>query len=171
MNPPHYMASTLLSSPIRTQEYELVPFGKGGDGPVILITNSKVSHSLSGSEYPVRVQQCGAAVKAIQSRFPEVLSLRDATLEMLEAVRGEMEEVIFRRARHCVTENVRTLSTVEALRAGDFEAVGKCMTQSHSSLKDDYEVRADNSALTLSFNKQWLMILLLLRWCVGVEVR
>eukprot|EP01041_Mallomonas_annulata_P002072 gene2072-4048_t len=130
----------LLCIDCRSQEYELVPFGKGENGPVVLVTNSNVKHSLSGSEYPVRVQQCTAAVQIIQKKYPEVKSLRDTTMVMLEAVKDDMEEVIFRRARHCITENERTLAVVAALKTGDFVTVGTNMTQSHMSLRDDYEV-------------------------------
>lgn len=133
----------LLCIDCRSQEYKLVPYGKTGDRPVLLVTNSCVSHSLSGSEYPVRVKQCNTAVKALQKKYPGLLSLRDATMPMLDAVKSDLDEVIYRRARHCVTENTRTLGAVAALERGDFYLVGTLMTESHKSLKEDYEVSCD----------------------------
>lgn len=133
----------LLCIDCRTQEYKLVPYGKSGDRPVLLVTNSCVSHSLSGSEYPVRVRQCNTAVGALQKKYPGLSSLRDATMPMLEEVKTALEEVIYRRARHCITENIRTLDAVAALERGDFFLVGKLMTESHNSLRDDYEVSCD----------------------------
>ncbi|MEA2133473.1 MAG: galactokinase, partial [Solirubrobacteraceae bacterium] len=44
-----------------------------------------------------------------------------------------------RRARHVLSENARVDATVEALRAGDLEAVGRLLDESHASLRDDYE--------------------------------
>ena len=111
---------------------------------MVLVANSNIKHSLSGSEYPIRVQQCKEALQSIKRLFPEVTSLRDATIEMLNAVQAnedvKMNEISYRRARHCVSENERTLAAVAALKTGDFDTVGKAMTASHYSLKNDYEV-------------------------------
>ncbi len=133
----------LLLIDCRSNEFELVPFGAaqgGARGPVILVTNSNVQHSLSGSEYPDRVRQCNAAVAALQKAHPGVVALRDATMEMLEAVRDELSPTVYSRAKHCITEDQRTLATVAALRREDFATVGRCMTESHVSLKEEYEV-------------------------------
>ena len=59
---------------------------------VVLIANSKVKHELSGSEYPDRVAQCRAATEVLAASFPGVSELRDATLEMLEGVKDDLEE-------------------------------------------------------------------------------
>ena len=89
----------------------------------------------------MRVKQCQDAVKTLQTAYPSVKALRDCTgLEMLDAVKGQMDDVIYKRARHCITEDQRTLSATEALAVGDFERLGKLMTESHISLRDDYEV-------------------------------
>ena len=113
----------------------------GSSSPVVLVTNSNVKHNLSDSEYPVRVKQCRDAVKTLQTAFPSVNALRDCTgLEMLDTVRGQMDDIIYKRAKHCITEDQRTLSATEALAVGNFERLGKLMTESHISLRDDYEV-------------------------------
>ena len=66
--------------------------------------------------------------------------LRDLDQQTLESNGVGLPDVIFRRARHVVTENQRTLSAAEALRAGDAATVGRLMVESHESLRDDYEV-------------------------------
>ena len=116
----------LLLIDCRSNEYQLVPFGSGGGSvPVLMITNSDVSHNLSGSEYPDRVRQCNEAVETIAQKYPQVKKLRDATMEMVDEVKIFMPDVNYRRARHCVTEDARTLNTVEMLKVGDFVTVGK----------------------------------------------
>lgn len=131
----------LLLIDCRSREYQLVPFGGGsGSAPVLMVTNSNVKHNLSGSEYPDRVRQCREAVATISAKYPQVKELRDATMEMVEEVKVDMSDVNYRRARHCVAENARTLDTVEKLKVGDFITVGKHMTASHISLRDDFEV-------------------------------
>lgn len=133
----------LLLIDCRTTSFNLVPFGEGDDVPIILVTNSNVKHKLSGSEYPDRVRQCKEAVTALQIKYPSVKALRDASEEMLENVKGEMSDVCYRRARHVIGENARTLATVEALTNKDFVVAGEYMTQSHESLRDDYEVSCE----------------------------
>lgn len=127
----------------RTHKATLVPAGSGPDSPLILVTNSNVKHTLSGSEYPDRVRQCREAVEILQRHFPQIQALRDATLENIESVKGEMSDVVYRRARHVVSENQRTLDAVQALQSKDYALVGKLMTESHNSLRDDYEVSCE----------------------------
>lgn len=136
-------SGNLLLLDCKTNTFQLVPFGKGGDSPIILVTNSNVKHELSGSEYPDRVKQCQRAVQILKTKYSQVNSLRDATMEMLESVKADMEDVVYRRARHVIDENVRTLATVKALESKNYEGVGQYMTQSHNSLRDDYEVSCE----------------------------
>lgn len=128
----------LLLIDCRSNDFKLVPYGIGKDSPVILITNSNVKHQLSGSEYPDRVRQCKEAVSCIQTKYPQVKALRDATIEMLDDV--TTSELVYRRAKHCITEDIRTQSAVKALSNNDFISVGKYMTESHFSLQNDFEV-------------------------------
>ena len=132
----------LLLIDCRSKEFQLVPFGTGGSQqqPVIIVTNSNVKHTLSGSEYPDRVRQCREAVAVLQRKHPEVKALRDATLEMVEEARVDMDVLCYQRARHSVSEDRRTLTAVKLLTEGDFPGVGKQMTGSHISLRDDFQV-------------------------------
>ncbi len=82
-----------------------------------------------------RRSQCEAAARVLK-----VAALRDATPEALEAARRQMEPVVFRRARHVITENERTLHAAKAIQASDWDTVGRLMYDSHRSLREDYEV-------------------------------
>ena len=55
-------------------------------------------------------------------------------------LRGTMDNLLWRRAHHVVSENERTLEAVKVLQGGDLERFGELMNQSHESLRDDYEV-------------------------------
>ena len=51
--------------------------------------------------------------------------------------------MVFRRARHVVTENQRVLSFIKALENGTPEKAGQLMNESHHSLRDDFEVSSE----------------------------
>jgi galactokinase len=117
----------------RSRKTELVPMT---DPSVeLLITNTNVKHELTGGEYAKRRSQCEEAAAILG-----VSSLRDADAEMLERARGKMEPVVYRRARHVISEIERTLHAAEGVRASNWPTVGQLMYASHSSLRDDYEV-------------------------------
>jgi galactokinase len=123
----------LLLVDCRSETAELVPLD---DTTVaVLVTNSNVKHELTGSEYPERRSQCERAAKVLG-----VKALRDVTMADLERLKSELQPILYRRARHVVGENERTLAAAEALRRRDWAAVGKLMYASHESLRDDYEV-------------------------------
>ena len=125
--------SCLLLLDCRSRRTELVPI----DDPsvALLIVNTNVKHELSGGEYARRRSQCEAAAKILG-----VASLRDATAEMLERAKGQMSEVVYRRARHVIGEIERTVHAAEAIRNSNWPAAGNLMYASHDSLRDDYEV-------------------------------
>jgi galactokinase len=109
-------------------------------GVKIVVCNSGVKRALAQSEYEVRLKQCREAVAKIAATGRAVKSLRDVTLSDLEAVRGRMDNLLWRRAHHVVSENERTLEAVKVLQSGNLERFGELMNQSHESLRDDYEV-------------------------------
>ena len=106
----------------------------------VVISNSNVRHSLAGGEYAVRRRQCETAVEILRKRDPAIQSLRDASMKLLDP--AEMDAVIFRRARHVITEIQRTIDFAAALERRDYAACGGLMYASHGSLRDDYEVSA-----------------------------
>ena len=113
------------------------------DGAKIVITNSKVKHSLVDSAYNDRRNECAAALKALQSEL-DIQALGDLTPEEFEAHKFLIkDEIPLQRAKHAVYENQRTIDAVTALKAGDIESFGKLMNQSHISLRDDYDVSCE----------------------------
>lgn len=113
------------------------------DGAKIVITNSKVKHSLVDSAYNDRRNECAAALKALQSEL-DIQALGDLTPEEFEAHKSLIkDEIQLQRAKHAIYENQRTIDAVTALKAGDIESFGKLMNQSHISLRDDYDVSCE----------------------------
>lgn len=113
------------------------------DGAKIVITNSKVKHSLVDSAYNDRRNECAAALKTLQSEL-DIQALGDLTPEEFEAHKSLIkDEIQLQRAKHAVYENQRTIDAVTALKAGDIERFGKLMNQSHISLRDDYGVSCE----------------------------
>ncbi|MCL9781413.1 galactokinase [Vibrio sp. S4M6] len=101
----------------------------------VVIINSNKQRGLVDSEYNTRREQCEEAARVL-----EVQALRDATEEMLNAKRSDMTEVVFKRARHVITENARTLEAAKALANDDIEQMAKLMAQSHASMRDDFAI-------------------------------
>jgi len=122
----------------RSLERTQIPF----ESPdvVTLVCNTKVEHSLASSEYNKRREECEEGVRILQKHQPEVKALRDVTLELLDRRRTELDDVVYRRCRHVITENARTLKAAEFFRRRDLAEAGKLMFESHESLRNDYEV-------------------------------
>jgi len=122
----------------QTLEYKYAPFNTDGIRIVLLDTN--VKHSLASSEYNTRRQQCEAGVALIQAHHPQVSSLRDATLEMLDKYVAPADALVYRRCQYVVEENLRLLAASEDLNNGDIEAFGQKMFATHEGLSRKYEV-------------------------------
>ena len=109
----------------------------------IVITNSKVKHSLVDSAYNDRRNECETALRELQ-KVLGIQTLGDLTEEEFEAHKDAIQsEIRQKRAKHAVYENRRTIKAVEALKADDIETFGKLMNASHVSLRDDYEVSCE----------------------------
>ena len=122
----------------RSLEYEYVPLDL--KGIKILLLNTNVKHSLASSEYNTRRQQCEQGVAWVKEKHPEVNSLRDVTMEMLNEHVASKDETIFKRCKYVVEENIRLLQGCEDLKSGDIEALGKKMFRTHEGLSKEYEV-------------------------------
>jgi galactokinase len=133
---------SLLLIDCRSLEFQSVKMASENE-PVLVVTNSNVQHSIGSGQYPVRVSQCGSATEALQKVNPMISSLRDATIEDVNAAEETMDATSYRRARHVVTENDRTLKARDGLEKGDWKLVGELMNGSHASMRDDYEVSCE----------------------------
>jgi len=118
----------------RSLEVEQVPFDPASAGLALLVIDSRTPHQHSENEYAQRRQACEAAADSLG-----VAALRDID-DLDDALRRLPDPVVRRRVRHVVTENARVLSTVDALRAGGWDTVGRLFTASHASMRDDYEI-------------------------------
>jgi len=122
----------------RSLERRVVPLEFGTAR--LLICDTRVKHQLAASAYNERREQCELGVRLIRARFPEVRSLRDVSRSQFESSTARLPEPILRRCRHVILENERTLLTTRALGRGQLLEVGVLFSQSHRSLRDDYEV-------------------------------
>ena len=124
-----------------TLKYEYAPI-KLKDAKII-ITNSKVKHSLVDSAYNDRRRECAEALAELQAGV-EIDSLGDLTPEEFESHKSLIKDPVrLKRAKHAVYENQRTIDAVSALKEGNIERFGELMNQSHISLRDDYEVSCE----------------------------
>ena len=122
----------------RSLEYVYFPFNYDNISIVLIDTN--VSHSLASSEYNQRRKECSDGVKIIWEDYPEVTSLRDVSLEILQEYKSKIDQVIYRRCKYVVEENDRLLKACEALSVHDLKEFGALMYQTHEGLSKDYEV-------------------------------
>jgi len=106
----------------------------------VLICDTKVKHELSSSAYNERREQCEEGVQEIARQYPHVRALRDVTIAEFEALTPRLRPLLDKRCRHVITETARTLAAAGALRAGQLTRLGRLMSESHVSLRDDYEV-------------------------------
>jgi galactokinase len=105
----------------------------------LVIANTMVKHSIAGGDYPTRRRESEAACAVINSHRGNVPFLRDATLEDLEKWGHEMEPKSLMRARHVISENLRTVAAEKALEKGDLAEVGRLMAEAHWSYSKDFE--------------------------------
>ena len=124
-----------------TLDYEYAPCVL--DGAKIVITNSKVKHSLVDGQYNKRREECAEALAQLQT-VVDIQSLGELDNEGFEKYKEVItDEECKKRARHAVAENQRTIEAVAALKDNDVEKFGKLMNASHVSLRDDYKVSCE----------------------------
>jgi galactokinase len=119
---------------LETEDVELPPTVR------VVVINSGVRRSLSSSAYNDRRASCERAVAAVRQLEPRVRALRDVDEATLTRAETRMDDTVYRRALHVVRENHRPLRFARALRGGDPESAGRVMLDSHTSLRDLYEV-------------------------------
>lgn len=131
----------------RSLEYTAVPLGLQRLGYKLVAVDSAVPRSLITSAYNERKSECEQAMKIIASRLDldKSAQLRDVGLEQLEAHRDYLPEVLYRRAHHVVSEDVRTLEAAQLMGSGldkddNMARFGELLYASHASLRDDYQV-------------------------------
>lgn len=126
-----------------TLEYRRVPVQL--DGHVFVVADTASARRLTGSEYNVRVRECSEALALLRKSTGDdggrlLATLSDCPAAVLEAARSTMPELLFRRARHVITENQRVHAACAAMQKGDSHRLGEILDASHQSLRDDYVV-------------------------------
>ena len=134
-------AGHLMRMDCRSGEIEYFPWHP--KGYQLVLVNSCVKHELKGSPYNERRLQCEHVAEIIAKKHPEVKSLRDATMEMLDEVKDEITGAEYKRARYVIGEVIRVLAVCKALEADDYEKVGQMMYDTHYGLSKEYEVSCE----------------------------
>jgi len=134
----HGQPKKVLKIDCRSLAYEYYPFER--EDVRVVISDTGVRRELASSEYNVRRQQCEEGVRLLQQHYPEIKSLRDVNLTMLENHRSEFDPVVWMRCAYVVKENQRVNLACQDLLKGDLVTFGQKMYQSHAGLRDEYEV-------------------------------
>jgi len=134
----HGQKDYVLKFDCRSFEYEVIPFFAKGYS--IVLCDTKVKHALASSEYNTRRAECETGVAAIQKDYPNVVKLRDVSLEMLAKYEGKLSPVVYKRCKFVVEEDLRVERAAVALKNNDFKTLGELLYQSHHGLSSDYEV-------------------------------
>jgi galactokinase len=142
----------------RLLEYEVVPLGLDEMGYKLVVADSAVPRSLITSAYNERTRECAEAVRLLSPALglEQGAQLRDITLDQLQAHRDLLPDKLYRRARHVVTEDERTLEAAALMREGlsrgdNLRRFGDLLYASHASLRDDYEVSSSQLDLLVEF--------------------
>ncbi len=98
----------------------------------LVVVDTRVTHAHSDGDYGSRRAECEAAAAALG-----VASLREVPSGAVDSLE---DDVLRRRARHIVTENARVTQVADALERGDWSTVGGLFTESHHSMRDDFEI-------------------------------
>lgn len=107
---------------------------------VIVIADTSVRRSLTGSAYNERHAACEEAVRILQEYLPGIRALRDVSVEQFRRFADRLPDIVAKRARHIVEEIARTKQAVELLENNDAVRFGELMNACHTSLRDLYEV-------------------------------
>lgn len=137
-----------------TLDFEVLPLNLQKDGLGILIYDTKIRRKLAASEYNQRRQEASEALDILR-RKKGVRSYKEATTSLLEDAKGAMSDILYRRAKHVISEDERVKRSVEALKADLFSVLGALLFQSHESLRDDYEVSCPELDLLYQVGKEF----------------
>lgn len=126
----------LMRLDCRSMEFEYFPFKPTGHK--LVLVDSVVKHELADSPYNKRRASCERVAKRLG-----IETLRDATMEMLDAIKTDITAEDYFRAKFVIEEKERVLAVCDALVAGDYDTVGRCMYETHNGLSKDYEVSCE----------------------------
>jgi galactokinase len=109
-------------------------------GVQVIICDTRAERALTGSEYPERRAQCEQGVHILSGFYPQVKSLRDVTLEHLQAHITDLDPIVYKRCKFIIQENQRVLDMARALASGDQTEIGRLALKSFEGARDLYEI-------------------------------
>jgi len=130
-------AGSVLLLDCRSTTHETRPIAPGVQ---VMICDTRAPRALTGSEYPERRAQCERGARLLASFYPEIKTLRDATLEQLQAHRADLDPIVYKRCHFIIQENQRVLDVTEALAAGQHAEAGRLALESFQGARDLYEI-------------------------------
>jgi len=133
----HGRAGRALLLDCRSLDFQLLPLPSKIH---LVICNTMVQHKLGATQYNVRRTECEEAVRRLSKVLPGIRALRDVSQADLESSRDLLGDLLYKRCRHVVSENARTLAAASAFNSGELVALRHLMADSHRSLRDDYDV-------------------------------
>ncbi len=116
----------------------------------LVITNSKLPRTLSGSEYNLRRTSCERALIEIQNDFPTIKNLTELIYSQFEKIKKRLDPIDAKRVQHVINETERVKMSIELLQNKEILQFGKLMISSHESLRDLYEVSTPELDLLVS---------------------
>ena len=128
----------LMRLDCRSMEFAYFPFNPEEHGYKLVLLNSCVKHELVGSPYNDRRASCERVAKVLGLEF-----LRGASMDQLEAIKDQISDEDYLRARYVIGEERRVLDVCDALEKGDYETVGARMYETHWGMSKDYEVSCE----------------------------
>lgn len=138
----------------RSLDYQSIPLHLAQADLAVVIIHSGVKRQLADSKYNERRAECEAGVKYFQQFDPEIIALRDISLELFEREQAGLDSIIAQRCRHVIQENQRVLDARQPLAQNDFATFGQLMNASHASLRDDYAVSGKELDALVSIAQQ-----------------
>lgn len=121
-----------------TLDYKIVECNLGDH--VLTIINTKKPRGLAESKYNERVEECQAALAALNTEL-NLSYLCELNEEEFSTYSHLItDQTVLNRATHVVKENDRVHLAAKALNEGNLQGFGELMYASHQSLRDLYEV-------------------------------
>lgn len=129
-------SGNLLFLDCRTLDYSYAPFG----GAQFVLANTNAPHALVDGQYDKLRRNCFAACEKLKkfSGSSSITHLRDVDSALFTEHGDKLEKDEHRRAKHILGENERVHQGVKAMQASDMTSLGKFMSLSHLSSKDDF---------------------------------
>ena len=131
-------AGSALFIDCRSLDHRAIPLNR--PDIQIVVCDTEVKRTLVASEYNLRREQCEQGVALLKQHLPEITALRDVSVEQWRQYSQHVPSPVKERCAHVIEENDRVLLSVQALEGGDLAAFGTLMNDSHTSLRDQYQV-------------------------------